>query len=269
MTRLAPILLLLLVTAGCNRAREQSKAEPNGEKPVAAGTKPAPPARPAQPPAPPKPADPRRPAGSVIPGWGTVIDPTGDCTFEEKNGEVTITVPAAAHDINPTKSERNAPRVLRTVDGDFRAVVRLKGEFRPAPPSTAPQSAPFHGAGLLLFADETNLLVLARNRWVRTDQDEEGWCFPPLFELFENGRALNTNPPGIRGTAFQGDTTALYLERRGDTIRGEFSHDAKTWEGRRETTTRLPRRLQIGVVAINTAGNPLVVTFDGFKLIDE
>jgi len=264
-TRLAPILLLLALTAGCNRAREESKAKPADPKPVAAGPKDA---RPAQPAAPPKPVDPRRPAGSVIPGWGTLIDPSGDCTFEEKNGDVTITVPPGVHDINPTKDGRNAPRVLRTVDGDFRAVVRVRGEFRPAPPAVSPQSAPFHGAGLLLFADETNLLALARNRWVRTDQDEEGWCFAPLFELFENGRLL-TGKPGIQGTAFQGDTTALYLERKGDHLRGAYSHDSKTWEGWRETTTQLPRRLQIGVVAINTASNPLAVTFDGFKLLDE
>ena len=53
--RLVPILLLLTLAAGCNRAREQSKSEPADPKPVAAGPKNAPPAQPA---APPKPTDP-------------------------------------------------------------------------------------------------------------------------------------------------------------------------------------------------------------------
>ncbi len=35
-----------------------------------------------------------------IPGWGTAVDPDGDCRFELKNSTLTITAPGPAHDLS-------------------------------------------------------------------------------------------------------------------------------------------------------------------------
>jgi hypothetical protein len=48
-----------------------------------------------------------------------------------------------------------------------------------------------------------------------------------------------------------------------------YSHDGKDWEGKRETTCRLPRKLLIGVCAVNTSARPFTVAFDQFKILDE
>src|SRR5947199_217787 len=87
-----------------------------------------------------------------IEGWGAVVDPDGDCTIQAKSGKVTITVPGKTHDLNPL-IRTNSPRVLRQVDGDFTATVRVTGDFQPGEQSTTGVTYPFNGAGLLLWKD--------------------------------------------------------------------------------------------------------------------
>src|SRR5262249_20693378 len=156
----------------------------------------------------------RRPDGSRIAGWGTVSDPDRDCTILEEDGAVTVTIPGTRHGLNPTRDTLNAPRILRPIDGDFRAVVRVTGDFTPAGPSTRNKSLPYNGAGILLFMDASTLLWLARNQF-NAGRNGASLCFPPLFELFENGKGLNTNPRSTSSSAFKSESTALYLERKG------------------------------------------------------
>src|SRR5438309_1058286 len=65
-----------------------------------------------------------------IKGWGKVTDPDGDCTFKEDKGKLTITVPAGFHGLHP-KRAMNAPRVLREVEGDFTATVKVTCALKP------------------------------------------------------------------------------------------------------------------------------------------
>src|SRR5687767_5689900 len=67
--------------------------------------------------------------GKTIAGWGTWVDPDGDCAVSKAGDAVTITVSPAVHDLwpeNPEPARRaNAPRVLRDVRGDFSAEVTV------------------------------------------------------------------------------------------------------------------------------------------------
>jgi hypothetical protein len=251
-------VLAVCVAAGCGRgkpsASRDEKVDPPGPEPAA---NPAPPPKPV-----------RYRDGATVPEWGTLIDPDGDCTIERHPpGYVSIKVPDTLHEINPTKEKRNAPVIIRPVEGDFRAVVRVTGEFRPDAASNSQISSPFFGAGLVLWVDDGNLLVLARNAWSR---GEEYSCFPPLFELFENGRPPRpTNPSVGPASLFQGDSTSLYLERKGDVVRGAYSNDGQNWLGWRETTVTLPQRASVGITAWSTAAKPLVVTFDRLQIFEE
>lgn len=260
--------LVLALVAGCNRGgKETAAADPPGQKPA---DPPASAPAPDPPPVSPKPrppADTRRATGAEIPGWGKVIDPDGDCTIREEADFVSIAVPNTLHDINPTKDGRNSPRIMTPVFGDFAAVVRVTGTFEPEPPSTSRMASPFNGAGLVLWEDQRNLLILARNAW--HSPGGQYHCFAPLFELFEDGRGRPTNPPVTSAAAFRGESTALYLERKGDTIRGAYSHDGRTWEGWRQTTARIPKNAQVGITVLNTSSKPFAVTFDGFKVRQE
>ena len=259
------LILSAILLAGCDRVHEDAKAKPKPDepKPTESGPKVSPKPEPKKPP-----RDTRRKNGAQIEGWGIVSDPDGDCTIREENGMVSIEIPGTLHDINPTKDRRNAPKILRPVEGDFKVVVRVTGDFTPIGPSTSKSSVPFNGAGLLLYSDETNLLWFARNKFI-AGPNAEGLCFAPLFELFHDGRNANVNPRSTSSQAFKGESTALYLAREGDKLIGRYSHDAKTWEQSLEATTRLPRKLQIGVAVVSTSAQPFKVTLDGFKLLDE
>jgi hypothetical protein len=251
--------IFLIVAAGCGRDKEPPSPK------VVENPAPAPKVQPADPPKSTKPV--RRKNGDKIAGWGTVSDPDSDCTILEADGMVSITVPGTLHEINPTKQPHNSPRVLREITGDFRVVVRVTGDFTPVHPSTSGQSVPFSGAGLLAWSDESNLAVVCRNHFVLNQSQHV--CFAPLFEVFQNGQPVLGNPPIVPAATFQGDSTALYLERKGNVLKGAYSNDAKTWIGQRETATRLPDAIKIGVVMISTSSKPFTATFDGFKLLDE
>src|SRR5687768_13293767 len=66
-----------------------------------------------------------------IKGWGTPIDPDGDCAFQADAGKLTITVPGEAkpHDLSAELSSTTAPRVLQPLKGNFVLQVKVEGEF--------------------------------------------------------------------------------------------------------------------------------------------
>lgn len=270
MVRAALAIACLATVSGCGGGKtapteaSQTATPPPAvrpEDPLPAVTKAATPAPP------PAPRDILRPSGSTIPGWGEVADPDGDCVFREHDGFVTLSIPATAHDINPTHEGRNAPRVVRPIRGDFRAVVRVAGDFIPKAGSSSKFARPFHGAGLVFWQDERNFLALFRNSWSVGPGRYD--CYAPLFELFEDGQPKNTNPGQVPAATFQGQSTALYLERRGNTLKGAYSHDGVSWEGWRDTPTQLSPNAFIGIAAGNTAAEEFKVRFDGFKILDE
>ena len=57
-------------------------------------------------------------------GWGQATDPDGDCTIRQADETVTIQIPATAHDLSIELNRINAPRVMKEVEGDFRAKSR-------------------------------------------------------------------------------------------------------------------------------------------------
>ncbi|HEY2911425.1 MAG TPA: hypothetical protein VGI99_14335 [Gemmataceae bacterium] len=261
------IVAAMSLGMGCQR-RSEPTADSNEPSPPIATVAPVPKDTPAKSPARTVPAAPVvRAAGTTIAGWGKVFDPDGDCVVREHPEGVSIAIPNVLHELNPTRAKPNSPLVLQPVDGDFRAIVRVTGEFIPRAPSTSKTSAAFHGAGLVLYEDERNYLMVARDCWI--GRDGKGVCFAPLFELFEKGGAIRGNGPFGSVAAFQGDSTTLYLERKGDTVRGAFSNDGKTWLGWQERTVHMPRAVQVGIASVNTAAEPFSVAFDGFKLSKE
>src|SRR5207253_1736686 len=59
------------------------------------------------------------PVGTQLQGWGLALDPGKDCQFLPDAKSLSIKVPGTWHDLNPDSGKLNAPRVVRTVEGNF------------------------------------------------------------------------------------------------------------------------------------------------------
>jgi regulation of enolase protein 1 (concanavalin A-like superfamily) len=198
-------------------------------------------------------------------GWGTLTDPDKDCTVKEDAGKLTISVPGGTHDLNQAIGGMKAPRILQDVAGDFTAQVKISGDFAPGDKAGDPRTLPFNSAGLLIWQDEKNYLRLERNIWW-VAQAEKTACYPPLIEYYKEGQYQDTNPMGTLDEFFQGRSTWLRLERRGQKVTASYSHDGKDWTVAKEITVELPKKIQIGVAAVNTSAKPFKAEFEDLKL---
>jgi WD40 repeat protein/regulation of enolase protein 1 (concanavalin A-like superfamily) len=208
-------------------------------------------------------------AKRTIPGWGEVIDPDGDCTISEKEGKLTIAVPGTLHGLRQRsgtleKRSFNAPRILREVDGDFCAQVKVSGDFNPGNNSVSPGWMSFQSAGLLIWNGENQYVRLERNTWV-TDKGQSLW-YRPLFEYWKDKAAVHFQPVSEQ-PVFQGRSTYFRLDRRGNSIYAFWSHDGEEWMALAPLPVELPGRVRVGVaIGSQTSTTPLVVEFEEFRI---
>lgn len=210
-------------------------------------------------------------AGSLsnrtIAGWGRVVDPDGDCTVTDSNGTITVTVPGTTHDLSSYHSiykKRNAPRILQEVEGDFTVEVKVTGRFDPGKDATLPETDPFNGAGLLLWADDENFLRLERNVWTTPHGGHSS--YQPLFQYWKDDKDLTPNVPSAK-PFFKGQSTYLRITRQGNQIRAAVSNDGVDWIETNSVTVQFPQKIEVGVDAISTSKQPFTVEFTGLKLI--
>ncbi|MCI0456959.1 MAG: DUF1349 domain-containing protein [Gemmataceae bacterium] len=198
-----------------------------------------------------------------IEGWGTVTDPDGDCTVKGDKGKVTVTVPATNHNLHPVQG-MNAPRVLREVEGDFTATVKVTGTFKPGDKATGLSSVPWNSAGLLLWDGDKNYLRLERTAYWR--QNQELFCHAPGFEYWKDGKVKERYRRIETADFFKGKSTWLKLERRADNVTGFYSHDGKEWHEAKQAAVEFPKKVQIGVAAVNSSDAPFTVEFEELKV---
>ena len=198
--------------------------------------------------------------GDEIPHWGTVVDPNNDC--EVGTSSLKIQVPPTNHDLSPLRG-LSAPRVLRTVTGDFELSVKVTADFQPGPTAKG-KGRPFNGAGLLIWQDAENFLRVERNAWW---DGESFLCYPPLIEYWRDRKyAGANNAPVLSSKFFHGDSTWLKAIRRGERITVSMSHDGVKWIEVKTVIVKLDARLQVGVAALNTSDKPFQVEFDDLQL---
>ncbi len=170
---------------------------------------------------------------------------------------MTIDVPGAIHDLGGPLLKVNAPRVMREVDGDFVANVRVVGAFKPGPKSTNRMGVPYIGAGLLIWSDSDNFIRLERASMLRS-----GKLLPHLEFVEQEG--------GYGGAAyvepFRDGACHLRLERNGSRIIGAVSADGTTWKAFKPVDTIWPERLKVGMAVITTSSSPVSVRFENFEL---
>jgi regulation of enolase protein 1 (concanavalin A-like superfamily) len=195
------------------------------------------------------------PAGRELSGWGLAIDPDNDCKFAPSARGLGVTVPGTVHDLNPDSGKLNAPRVVRAVEGDFVATVKVTGDFRPGGKSTNPRGVPYNGAGLLVWSDADNFIRLERAAILRAGRVGSYVA----FEEREGGYR-----GAVHNAAFTPGPCYLRLERKGSRILGAVSTDWSGWKQVRPIDTIWPARLKVGLAAINSSTEPFSPRFEEF-----
>jgi hypothetical protein len=216
------------------------------------------------------PAPAPRASGPWFDGWDRPVDPRGDCRFERKGDKLTITVPGEGHELDVKKGRLNAPYLLRNIEGDFAAQVRVGADFRHA---ELVGRGVERGAGLLLVDEKTILspqgkTFISLQRVAGADDlplpGGEVARFPLCSSEPGLGVRYYTHGPPLGKPAF------LRLVRRGEELTMAYSQDGEKWTPTRALRfsggLKLPRKLKVGVYAESTAPGPFKAVFDQFRL---
>lgn len=198
--------------------------------------------------------------GKELAGWGTSIDPDGDCTISPTEKTLSVSVPGTLHDLNADIDKYNAPRILREVDGDFEIQVKVVGDFKPGTKALRAKTLPYNGGGLFVWHDSDNFIRLERGAVVNKGKVN-------TFAIFEEREG------GSRGAMHNGALTAgtayLKLARKGSRIFGFTSKDGKKWTALKPIDTVWPTDLKVGLDVINSSDQPFTVQFEEFKFKDK
>jgi hypothetical protein len=206
-------------------------------------------------------AAPIKQVGPFEKGWDKPVDPDGDCKFVRDKGTLTIELPGKHHDLAFERGRVNAPRLLRDVEGDFVAQVRVSGISRPSTDSTSPETRSVVSAGLLALADDRTFISLERGT-----QWEGEVC---TYEFLRQARveresdrlevcAYRGTPPDNEGRVY------LRMERRGNKVTASVSPDGKKWKEIEALDVKLSAKVKIGVAAVSSSKDPFKPTFDEF-----
>jgi regulation of enolase protein 1 (concanavalin A-like superfamily) len=188
-----------------------------------------------------------------IEGWGEVIDPDGDCQVNLDKGTLTIAVPATKHDLSVEAADMKAPRVLRDVEGDFIAQVKVSGNVRHTGARLSDDYLAYHGAGLLLWVDGQTYVRLERAAVVQENGEVIHYA---NFELRREGKVASSHSMEIPD-----QETYLRLERQGERVVGSVSEDGIQWTAFEPLAIGLAKSVKLGVAAINTSTDPFKAEF--------
>jgi regulation of enolase protein 1 (concanavalin A-like superfamily) len=193
----------------------------------------------------------------TIKGWGKVVNPDGDCKVTREKDKVTIAVPGTHHDLTFTEDtlKQNAPRILGDVKGDFTVQVKVRAYPLPQANTSSSGKVSFVSSGLLIWLDDKN--------FVRLDRAAEGASPSPFIwvERFQDGKAVTQK----LHRADDKDTWLRIISKDG-ALTFAVSEDSITWTDVHTEEMKLPEKVKVGVLAINTTNREFAPTLEGFKL---
>lgn len=197
-------------------------------------------------------------AGRELAGWGTAIDPDGDVKFDATGSALTLKIPGTLHDLVADIGKFNAPRVLRPVENDFVATVRVDGSFTPGGKSTKVKTVPLNAGGLVLWKDAENYVFILRTAMARGGKVNSAI----LFEEREAGHR-----GAVHNAAIPPGAVFLRLERRGGRLAGFYSGNGVQWRALKPMdTTWAGGPARVGLVATNTSSEPSTVKYERFDV---
>jgi regulation of enolase protein 1 (concanavalin A-like superfamily) len=192
--------------------------------------------------------------------WGTFEDPDKDCEFKEEKGVLTISVLGKDHDLGIERGKMNAPRAMQPVDGDFTVQVKVAGKFDPRQMTNMERLA-YHGAGFFIRQDDNNYIRLDRATfWDGMVNRVYG-----NFELRVNGQIERFGAADDLPLDNAKDTW-LKIERKGTEFTAYVSQEPGKWQALGGKTMAAPKRVHVGVAAINSSLESFTPRFSEFEL---
>lgn len=193
----------------------------------------------------------------TIKGWGSIVDPDGDCRVKEESGKVTITVPGTYHDLTHSegRDKLNSPRVLQEAKGDFVAQVKVNPFPLPAENTSTSLGICFVSSGLLIWLDSDN--------FIRMDRAAVAGLSTPavLVEFYKDGKQVTT-----QFAALEDKPTHLRITRTGAKLTFDWSDDGTKWTTVHSEDSTLPPAVQVGILAINTTTREFAAQLEGFTV---
>ena len=201
-----------------------------------------------------------------IDGWGIVVNPDHDCSVKLEKGALAVSVPGTIHDLHIDENRMNAPRVMQEIEGDFIIEVRVTGRFAPKV-QTIKEHYAYHGAGLVLMKDEKTYLRLERAACFRPDFGTNSMTYIS-FGLIEDGSPVQTEGPSDY-LLEESQMAYLRLERRKDKVAAAVSADGLKWRYLDPKAVLLPAKVQLGVMAVSSAKEPLTSRFSERRVFQQ
>lgn len=193
-----------------------------------------------------------------IPGWGTVVDPVGNCPVDITQTGIDLEVPAGIHDMNPRLRQTNAPRIWQEVTGDFLFEAQMLDFPRPQAKTGANGHQSYIASGLLVWQDDGNLL-----RWTRSASGEANQIYLSCEQYENNAIAGGGNFP------LEDKPVFLRVERRGDRIRMWATYDTNGWKKLLDRQCNYQETLHVGVFGLNVTDKDVKFRFKDAYLLAE
>ena len=188
--------------------------------------------------------------------WGQSMTPDGDCSFMIRRndpGALTIKFSGAIHGLEAEVGRMNAPRVLKSIDGDFAVQVTVDGNL-PLPDNRTVTA--YVSGGLLLMKDDRNYIRLERASFTRPGVINHYVNFEQRIDakrtrmgLFRDYPLSNDQPVDLRLEVKSGIVRALARRT------GQPWHEIGTAKADTDST------FSVGISGVNTSRQPLEVTF--------
>ncbi len=193
--------------------------------------------------------------------FGTFADPDDDCEFKLVDGTLSIAVPGKDHDLGIERGKMNAPRALQMVEGDFTVQVKVAGQFEPSQKSTVSRGA-YIAAGFFISSDDSNYIRLDR----ATLLNGKTHVAYVNFELRVNGQIERFGTASGNVRLDNSKETWLRIERTGSEFRAYATQESGKWQLLGAKTMTAPRRIQVGVAAINGSLQSVTARYSEFEL---
>lgn len=206
-------------------------------------------------------SSPRVPAADnvygTITGWGQMVDPDGDCHFKVGQNAVTIGFSGSIQALDAETGRMNAPRVVRSLGGDFSVQVTVDGNL-PLPDDE--NATAYVSGGLVMLQDDRSYLRIERASFSRADTVNHY----ANFEQRIDGK--RTRMGRFADFPLQNDKPVdLRVEVKEGTVRALARHEGQKWHEMGVAKVNASATFLVGVSGVNTSQQPIEVTFRNYQ----